>query len=159
MSTSIFVLQQLRSDYLQQQTRWFIAQACYHRQLKLFRVLINHHVCVTQGSSNLLGSHAHAETRSRIYSISDMLHWICAYRSGILIQAVINFNKRCEPCLCRSRWPCGLWRRSCPGCWDCWFEFRFGHWCLSHVSRRGLETSLALVWVQQCACRRIGVVP
>jgi len=39
LSTSMFTLQQLYCDYLQQQTRWFIAQACYHRQLNLSCVL------------------------------------------------------------------------------------------------------------------------
>jgi len=59
-STSMCILQQLRSDYLQQQTRWFIVQACYNRQLKLFHVLKNHHLCVTQGSFHVVTHYAYA---------------------------------------------------------------------------------------------------
>jgi len=54
MCTSMFILQQPRCDYLQQQTQWFIVQACYHRQVKLSHVLKNHHLCVMQGSFHVV---------------------------------------------------------------------------------------------------------
>ena len=42
---------------------------------------------------------------------------LCIQKSHLKrTEAESNFNKRCKSCLCRSRWPCGLWRRSCRGC-------------------------------------------
>jgi len=42
-STSMFNLQQLRSDYLQQQTQWFTAQACYQYSVSLKTIICASH--------------------------------------------------------------------------------------------------------------------
>jgi hypothetical protein len=47
-----------------------------------------------------------------------------------IVTEIVNF--RSQLTYCRSQWPCGLRRGSCPvGCWDRGFESRSRHGCLS----------------------------
>ena len=99
MSTSMFSPQLLR-DYLQQQTRWFIEQACYHRQLKLPRVLKNHHLCVTQKSFHVVTLYAYASVTALLLKTKALSNCSSScdyqgYRTAILRLLVQVIDRRC----------------------------------------------------------------
>ena len=76
------------------------------------------------------------EDSSRI-TINFLCHFFCLtpYCLSFQLRTPTTFIKQVKSTFCRSRCPSGVRRESGPvPCWDCGFQSRRGHGCLSLVS-------------------------